>query len=102
MGRLFNDKMADGACGLLIFMDTEASHGNVYFGDIIELAAVVDPRVIKKRFHSLINTDQYLVPFGEFTFHWFQLLILFTHGRIPLRHKAWVSRGSVLKNTKMF
>ena len=54
---------------LFIFIDLEAAHGNNYFGDIIELAAQVDPRVIKNEtFSSLMNTRQNLSYFGEILF----------------------------------
>ncbi|XP_066929718.1 uncharacterized protein [Clytia hemisphaerica] len=50
---------------LFIFIDLEAAHGNNYFGDIIELAAQVDPRVIENEtFSSLINTKQNLSYFA--------------------------------------
>ena len=50
---------------LYIFMDLEASHGNLYFGDIIEIAAQVDPRIMKDEiFESLVNTSQNLTHFG--------------------------------------
>lgn len=46
---------------LFIFMDLEAAHGNVYFGDIIEIAAQVDPRVlINTKFTRLVHTNQNL------------------------------------------
>ena len=52
---------------LFIFLDLEAAHGNNYFGDIIEIAAQVDPRVLEKEmFSSLINTNQNLSYFGKF------------------------------------
>lgn len=51
---------------LFIFLDLEAAHGNNYFGDIIEIAAQVDPRVLKdEKFSSLINTKQNLSYFGK-------------------------------------
>lgn len=51
---------------LYIFIDLEAAHGNNYFGDIIELAAQVDPRVVNGEiFCSLINTRQNLSYFGR-------------------------------------
>ena len=49
---------------LYIFMDLEAAHGDVYFGDIIELSAQVDPRVLENEiFDQLINTRQTLTYF---------------------------------------
>lgn len=54
---------------LYIFMDLEASHGNNYFGDVIEIAAQVDPRVLEEEiFSSLVNTKQNLSYFGKCTF----------------------------------
>ena len=53
---------------LFIFLDLEAAHGNNYFGDIIEIAAKVDPRVLENEtFSSFINTKQNLSYFGKFT-----------------------------------
>lgn len=50
---------------LFIFLDLEAAHGNNYFGDIIEIAAQVDPRVKENEvFSSLINTDESLSYFA--------------------------------------
>ena len=49
---------------LFIFMDLEAAHGDVYFGDIIELSAQVDPRILENEvFDRLINTKQTLTYF---------------------------------------
>ena len=50
---------------LFIFMDLEAAHGDVLFGDIIELAAQVDPRILdNETFSSVINTKQNLAYFA--------------------------------------
>ena len=55
---------------LFIFLDLEAAHGNNYFGDIIEIAARVDPRVLENEtFSSLINTKQNLSYFGMLLFY---------------------------------
>lgn len=50
---------------LIIFYDSEAANGNVYRGDIIEIAAKCHPDVVKGSFQSLINTKQPLCAFGE-------------------------------------
>ena len=51
---------------LFIFIDLEAAHGNIYFGDIIEIAAKVDPRRLENEvFQTLVNTNQNLAHFGE-------------------------------------
>ncbi|XP_065652195.1 uncharacterized protein LOC100215604 isoform X2 [Hydra vulgaris] len=50
---------------LFVFFDLEASHADKYFGDIIEIGAQVDPRLLKKKvFQSLIKTDQKLCYFA--------------------------------------
>jgi len=51
---------------LVIFYDSEAANGNVYRGDIIEIAAKCHPDVVKGSFQSLINTKQPLCAFGKF------------------------------------
>lgn len=50
---------------LVIFYDSEAANGNVYRGDIIEIAAKCHPDVVKGSFQSLINTKQSLCAFGK-------------------------------------
>ena len=50
---------------LVIFYDSEAANGNVYRGDIIEIAAKCHPDVVKGSFQSLINTKQPLCAFGK-------------------------------------
>ena len=50
---------------LVIFYDSEAANGNVYRGDIIEIAAKCHPDVVKGSFQSLINTKQPLCTFGK-------------------------------------
>jgi len=51
---------------LFIFIDLEAAHGNNFFGDIIELAAQIDPRIVENEtFSSLINTNQDLTSFSK-------------------------------------
>ena len=63
--------MADNAEGharvhpLVIFYDSEAAYGNVFSGDIIEIAAKCHPDVVKGSFQSLINTKQPLCAFGK-------------------------------------
>ena len=52
---------------LMIFYDSEAANGNVYCGDIIEIAARCYPDVVKGSFQSLINTKQPLCAFGKWT-----------------------------------
>ena len=52
---------------LVIFYDSEAAYGNVYRGDIIEIAAKCNPDVVKGSFQSLINTKQPLCTFGKCT-----------------------------------
>lgn len=52
---------------LVIFYDSEAAHGNVYRGDIIEIAARCHPDVVKGSFQTLINTNQPLCAFGKWT-----------------------------------
>lgn len=52
---------------LVIFYDSEAAYGNVYRGDIIEIAAKCHPDVVKGSFQSLINTKQPLCAFGKST-----------------------------------
>ncbi|XP_078382856.1 uncharacterized protein LOC144665499 [Oculina patagonica] len=49
---------------LVIFYDSEAANGNVYRGDIIEIAAKCHPDVVKGSFQSLINTKQPLCAFA--------------------------------------
>lgn len=49
---------------LVIFYDSEAANGNVYCGDIIEIAAKCHPDVVKGSFRSLINTKQPLCAFA--------------------------------------
>ena len=50
---------------LVIFYDSEAAYGNVYRGDIIEIAARCHPDVVKGSFQTLINTNQPLCAFGK-------------------------------------
>ena len=50
---------------LWIFYDSEAANGNVYYGDIIEIAAKCHPGIVKGQFASLIKTNQELGSFGE-------------------------------------
>ena len=50
---------------LWIFYDSEAANGNVYYGDIIEIAAKCHPGIVKGEFCSLINTSQELGSFGK-------------------------------------
>ena len=50
---------------LVIFFDSEAANGNVYRGDIIEIAGKCHPDVVKGSFQSLINTKQPLCAFGK-------------------------------------
>lgn len=50
---------------LVIFYDSEAANGNVYCGDIIEIAAKCHPDVVKGSFRSFINTKQPLCAFGK-------------------------------------
>lgn len=50
---------------LVIFYDSEAAYGNVYRGDIIEIAARCHPDVVKDSFQTLINTNQPLCAFGK-------------------------------------
>lgn len=51
---------------LYIFLDLEAAHGDIFFGDIIEIAAQVDTRLLRNEvFHRLINTKQSLAYFGK-------------------------------------
>ena len=50
---------------LLIFFDSEAANGNVYRGDIIEIAAKCHPDIVKGSFQSLISTKQPLCAFGK-------------------------------------
>ena len=57
---------------LVIFYDSEAANGNVYSGDIIEIAAKCHPDVLKGSFQSLINTKQPLCAFGK----WGALFVL--------------------------
>lgn len=60
--------MSDGDCArkpLLIFYDCEAASGNLFQGDIIEIAARCEPSVIEASFESLIKTTQELGWFGE-------------------------------------
>ncbi|XP_068706237.1 uncharacterized protein [Montipora foliosa] len=62
--------MADNSQGhakvhpLVIFYDSEAAYGNVFSGDIIEIAAKCHPDVVKGSFQSLINTKQPLCAFA--------------------------------------
>lgn len=50
---------------LYIFLDLEAAHGDIFFGDIIEIAAQVDTRLLRDEvFHRLINTKQSLAYFA--------------------------------------
>jgi len=49
---------------LYIFIDLEAAHGDIFFGDIVEIAAQVDPKRLRNEvFQSLINTNQNLAYF---------------------------------------
>ena len=51
---------------LYIFFDLEAAHSDRFFGDIIEIAAQVDPRMLENEvFSSLVNTKQNLTYFGK-------------------------------------
>lgn len=50
---------------LIIFYDSEAAYGNVFSGDIIEIAAKCHPDVVKSSFKSLVNTKQPLCAFGK-------------------------------------
>ena len=51
---------------LYIFFDLEAAHSDRFFGDIIEIAAQVDPRMLENEvFSSLVNTKQNLAYFGK-------------------------------------
>ena len=51
---------------LYIFFDLEAAHSDRFFGDIIEIAAQVDPRMLENEvFSSLVNTKQNLAWFGK-------------------------------------
>ena len=50
---------------LLVFFDTEAANGSVYYGDIVEIGARCDPEIHEGSFQTLINTQQDLCAFGE-------------------------------------
>lgn len=50
---------------LVIFYDSEAANGNVYYGDVIEIAATCHPGVVVGSFERLINTKQNLGLFGK-------------------------------------
>ena len=50
---------------LVIFYDSEAANGDVYCGDIIEIAAKCLVDGVKGSFQTLINTKQPLCAFGE-------------------------------------
>ena len=51
---------------LLIFYDCEAASGDLFNGDIIEIAARSSPTVIDASFESLIKTKKKLCWFGKY------------------------------------
>ena len=50
---------------LIIFYDSEAARGSVYYGDIIEIGAKCHPDIVDGSFQTFINTKQDFCAFGE-------------------------------------